>query len=265
MFEYKPPSLSYLSLLQCHFHNGQICDFSVLPRPFFIISFVNIGNAIFKGSSGTITLAPRDIFFIPMGETYISEWSGNTDMYCTSIFFKFQPNRNPINDRNYPLQKINVPEVKKIEKIFGDLLYQKNENGFFSFSTISSFYFLCDLIFQKLYYKEKVINTTIIKNALDYIEKNYNSVIPIKKLAELCHLSESRFYHVFRDLVGVSPIKYKNDIAINCAQLYLQCDTMYTIEEISEKCGFSSSIYFRRVFKKATGKSPKEFKKQTIL
>ena len=186
-------------------------------------------------------------------------------MYCTSIFFSFEPNKNPINGRKYPLQKINVPEVQKIKKLFDDLQLQNNSNGFFSFGAICAFYSLCDLIFQSLFYKDIFVNTAIIKNALDYVEKNYNSVISIKKLAELCHLSESRFYHVFKDLMEVSPIKYKNDIAINRTQLYLQCDVGYTIEEISEKCGFSSSTYFRRVFKKVTGKFPKEFKKQIIM
>ena len=226
--EYKLPSLSYLSLRQCHFHNGQICDFSALPRPFFIISLIQRGNATFKGNSGTITLKPGDVFFIPMGEAYISQWSGHADMYCTSIFFTFLPNRNPGSGRSYPLQKINVLRKEKIEQLINDLMCQHNESDFFSFGAVGSFYFLCDLVFSRLYYKENSVNTSIIKDALDYMEKNYNSVISIKRLAELCHLSESRFYHVFKELMGVSPIQYKNNIAINRAQLYLQGNNMYT-------------------------------------
>jgi AraC-like DNA-binding protein len=37
--------------------------------------------------------------------------------------------------------------------------------------------------------------------------------------------------------------------------------TDLTVDEVSQKTGFSSSNYFRTVFRKMTGKSPKEVKK----
>ena len=33
-----------------------------------------------------------------------------------------------------------------------------------------------------------------------------------------------------------------------------------TVEQISDACGFESSAYFRRVFKKHTGASPREYR-----
>ncbi len=35
----------------------------------------------------------------------------------------------------------------------------------------------------------------------------------------------------------------------------------YTIEEIATKVGFSSPIYFRRIFKEIMGKLPSEYRK----
>jgi len=44
--------------------------------------------------------------------------------------------------------------------------------------------------------------------------------------------------------------------------LHLLSSTDMTIEEISEECGFSSSNYFRKVFKNITKASPKELRKR---
>ena len=264
MFEQKPPSVPYLSVLQCHFHDGQICDFSTQPRPFYIFSIIECGQATFQGCSGTVALQPGDVFFIPMGETYVSDWHGQGMLGCTSLFFTFEPDRNPLMGRQYPLQKV-ARDAADCKKLLGDISRQDKERDFFSFETLSAFYALCNMVFKSLVYQENSVDFSAIKPALAYLEKYDNADVSIKELAHLCHLSESRFYHVFKNLIGVSPVKYKNNRAIARAQLYLQCNNRFTIEEISEKCGFSSAIYFRKVFKQRTGKSPSKYKKQTLL
>ena len=41
-------------------------------------------------------------------------------------------------------------------------------------------------------------------------------------------------------------------------------DSDLSIENISEQVGFESAAYFRRVFKKVTGKSPREYRKTSM-
>lgn len=265
VFEQKPPSVSYLSVLQCHFHNGQSCDFSNQPRPFYIFSIIQSGTATFSGSSGTAILGPGDVFFIPLGETYIAEWHGPGDLCCTSLFFIFGSNRNPLGGRKYPLQKLPETFGADLKKLFDEVACESGEREFFSFAAVSSFYTMCALIFKNLIYQKESDDTTVIKPALNYLEKNFSMAVSVKELAKLCQLSESRFYHIFKNRMGVSPIRYKNNLAVAHAEVYLQCNSRCTIEEISEKCGFSSAIYFRKVFKQHTGKSPTTFKKQTLL
>jgi AraC-type DNA-binding domain-containing proteins len=242
-----------------------MCDFSTLPRPFFIFSLINSGNAVFKGKTGTISLKPGDVFFIPMGETYVSQWSGDGDINCSSVFFSFEPRNNPFKNYKFTLQKTDVKNPDEIKKLFDCILNYNDNDDFLKFDIIGKFYFMCSMIFPLLSRSENIRDTFIMQKAISYIDTNYNRDISVKYLAGLCNLSESRFYHCFKEKMGISPVTYKNKVAVNYALQKLQYNHEKSIEEISAECGFSSSAYFRRVFKKATGKSPKQCRNMISL
>ena len=58
----------------------------------------------------------------------------------------------------------------------------------------------------------------------------------------------------------MTPVEYKNAIIVSRAQRILLDDPTASIEKISERLGFESSIYFRRLFKAQTGKTPREYR-----
>lgn len=61
---------------------------------------------------------------------------------------------------------------------------------------------------------------------------------------------------------GISPVQLLNKLRIQNAQKILanRSSNHYKINEIAQMCGFSDQLYFSRVFKKATGVSPKDYK-----
>ena len=76
-------------------------------------------------------------------------------------------------------------------------------------------------------------------------------------------MSEPWFYVKFKKATGMTPIEFKNRIAINQACIML-INTDKSIEKISEELGFASADYFRRVFKKTVGISPLKYRKTPI-
>ena len=98
-----------------------------------------------------------------------------------------------------------------------------------------------------------------IKKAVDYITINYFKNVSVAELAGIANLSPSRFFTVFKNEIGMTPIEYKNYICIQNAEKLL-LSTELSMEEISEKIGFNSSTYFRRTFKKYVGSSPRDYK-----
>ena len=82
----------------------------------------------------------------------------------------------------------------------------------------------------------------------------------MKELAEICHISESRLFHLFKQHMKMTPVTFKNNIRIQYAINYLQ-DTDMPIELICEQLNFNSAGYFRKVFKEFTGFNPGQYRK----
>lgn len=100
-----------------------------------------------------------------------------------------------------------------------------------------------------------------VRPALDYIRQHYASPMKISEIASVCHVSESHFRRLFEEIIGMTPVEYLNQVRIRKA-----CDlikkTGYSMEEISVKVGFTTTSTFNRNFKRITGTSPYQWKKQ---
>lgn len=75
-----------------------------------------------------------------------------------------------------------------------------------------------------------------------------------------CDMSIPHFLLVFKQLTGTSPHNYKLSLRIAAAKNML-INTEYKIVEISTIVGFKDSLYFCKYFKKETGFSPSDFRK----
>ena len=78
------------------------------------------------------------------------------------------------------------------------------------------------------------------------------------EFASALNVSSSLLYKKLKSLTGQSPVDMIRVVRLNQAVELLKTQK-YTITEVSELCGFSSSSYFGVVFKKQFGKSPTEF------
>ena len=101
--------------------------------------------------------------------------------------------------------------------------------------------------------------------AIEYLEYHYKEPCKVEDLAELCFLSPSRFFYRFKEQTGFSPIVYKNRLCIRHAAQALLLEKHKSIEEISEEYGFESAVYFRRLFKSVTGKTPTNYRREEAL
>lgn len=102
-----------------------------------------------------------------------------------------------------------------------------------------------------------------LEKSIDYIKNNLTQKLSIGKLAKMCNLCETQFRKTFKKEFGVSPVKYINKLRVNKAVIKLS-SSYYSMDEISELCGFSDQKYFSKVFKSKTGKSPSEYKKEYL-
>ncbi len=103
--------------------------------------------------------------------------------------------------------------------------------------------------------KNILVHYKLIEPALRHIRDNYACRIDIGELALMCGLSKHYFCHVFKSVIGQSPMAYLNDHRIKVADTLLG-NTEKSISAVAETCGFESTNYFCRKYKIFYGISP---------
>ena len=99
--------------------------------------------------------------------------------------------------------------------------------------------------------------------AISYIAEHYTETLDCHLLAELCHMSLSYFYELFKKEFNVTPLEYRNKIILQNAKAMLRGGDM-AINEIASILGFSDIAYFSRFFKKHTKKAPSNYIKTKL-
>ena len=101
----------------------------------------------------------------------------------------------------------------------------------------------------------------VVHRAVSYIQENYDKQLSIKEYCAMCKMSTPYFGHLFKTETGMFFNNYLNQCRM-CAAIALLNDTNLKLDDIAQRCGFSSSNYFITCFKKQTGLSPNKYRSQ---
>ncbi|WP_456288126.1 response regulator transcription factor [Paenibacillus sp. AK002] len=107
-------------------------------------------------------------------------------------------------------------------------------------------------------------NTSVNPNMdrlLEYIQDHYADPITLTGVARQFHFNASYLSSYFASYNGEGFSEYLNKIRLEKA-MELLLTTEFTISEISASVGYSDQSYFTKVFKKQTGISPSQFRRQ---
>lgn len=103
----------------------------------------------------------------------------------------------------------------------------------------------------------------IVKNAIQYMEENYQKKISLSLVAEKTFVSQWHLSKLLNRQEGKNFSEILNQIRIDHAKELLK-DPAYRIADISEKVGFTDVAHFSRVFKKMEGISANEYRNTRI-
>ena len=236
------------------------------PRPHFCMGYVITGSADFYDciEDKHISVKQGDIIFVPITSRYISDWKGNPQVNYISMHFIFDCPGIFSRHRDYKLQKVSVKNTEEMQGLFEYILQNYNGQEEAQLSSLSKFYAVLSKILTKLEAKNQKEMDPRMKLAIHYMEDHFTENITVERLAEISSMSVSRFFPNFKKAVGVTPVEYLNHYRISQAIILLMNEEDLSIEEISERLGFESSTYFRRVFKKITGKTPRDYRKSSM-
>lgn len=105
-------------------------------------------------------------------------------------------------------------------------------------------------------------NTSTIRDVKMYIEQNfYNEEVSLLSAADYSCLSPQHLSRAFKKETGITFVDYLTKVRIRKAKDLFARDEL-KMYEIAEMVGYSNQHYFSTVFRRATGMSPGEYRKQ---
>lgn len=100
-----------------------------------------------------------------------------------------------------------------------------------------------------------------IQRCCNYIEMNLNRNIHAQELADMVGYSVTYFTRRFREETGFGISDYVKAARIERAKILLETSDS-SVQEISDRLGFTTRNYFTRCFREVTGKTPMEYRNQ---
>lgn len=97
-----------------------------------------------------------------------------------------------------------------------------------------------------------------VKQALDYMERNYNTEISLDEVAKYVGVSPQHFSIIFKLETGTNYVDWITELRVEQAKQYLM-EGGRTIKEICYLVGYKDPNYFSRIFKKNVGVAPSDY------
>ena len=94
-----------------------------------------------------------------------------------------------------------------------------------------------------------------------YLDDHFKEGVSLEELSENFYINKYHLARIFKKYYGDTILNYIIKLRITASKELLRF-TSYSIDAISEQCGFEDANYFSRVFKKIEGISPSEYRRR---
>lgn len=156
--------------------------------------------------------------------------------------------------------KTNELVAKKLEK----LVHKKNFEiiiGLFEILSILSQSNDISFINSEAY---SPVNDSIkndrLSDVFEYAKNNFKQDISLDEIAKIANLTPTSFCRMFKSKTQKHFVEYLNEIRVsNGCKFLIESDM--GISEIAYECGYKTVSNFNKIFKKLTGTTPKEYRK----
>lgn len=266
---------SFKKLVSCDFIHINSCDTQRLGdkdyftlrengRPDYHILYITEGKCYAEKDGENIIINPGEIFLIPPFKKHLYSFKSSDKSVSSYIHFSGTGCEKLLREAGFfPEYILHLKKSRSLEEVFEKLrrefLLKKPFYDNLCTSYLIEFLSLAGRKNEELKNPVFSKNKQEIDRILNIMIEKYSENRNISYYAQMCHLSISRFQHVFKSCTGQTPVEYINNLRINHAKEYL-INTDLSISDISEAVGFTDQNYFSRVFKKITGISPVKFK-----
>lgn len=112
--------------------------------------------------------------------------------------------------------------------------------------------------------KSGTIKDFHIREALVFIERNFQNDISVEDIADNCGLNRSYFGKIFREYIGRTPQAFLLNYRMTKAAELLKL-TVLPVGDISKAVGYDNPLHFSRAFKNVYGVSPRGWRNENQI
>lgn len=102
-----------------------------------------------------------------------------------------------------------------------------------------------------------------VNSILEYVNKNYDSITSLDDIAGYFRITKPYMCNIFKKETTVTISQYLNSVRITRACELLK-KSRKSITDIAMICGYSSSMYFCKVFKNIVNMTPNDYRKHIM-
>lgn len=135
--------------------------------------------------------------------------------------------------------------------------------GFFTVDHYKAFFRQFLAVASQIAHSKKNERDPIIDFVMEWLSSRYSEDVSLEMLADKLNLSSAYLSVYIKDKTGTNFIDHMNGIRMNKAKELLASSDLPVVQ-ISRDIGYRNVTSFNRMFKKWTGMSPSEFRKQQV-
>jgi transcriptional regulator GlxA family with amidase domain len=105
------------------------------------------------------------------------------------------------------------------------------------------------------------VNDAAIARCQEWIAKRPAIKAPVASMIRLSGLPERTFKRRFQKAAGMSPLEYVHALRLERAKTLLET-TELKLSELAEKVGYEDATFFSRLFRRAVGLTPAEYRRR---
>lgn len=210
------------------------------------IGMLEEGRCRIVSDNAVVEAGPGEPFYIPMGLPYQSYWFSEGSVRLRSCGFELFPE---MDNAAFRLQSLPVELAEDVRRI--PLTGRPDSAG------LGELFAVLGKAMPRMERSDREPSVCLYEQAMEFMRSH--SDCRMGEVARHCGVSESALYASFKRH-GTTPNGARQALLAQEAR-HLLTTTDMSVQDISDRLGFSSASYFRKVLFRHTGKTPTQVRK----
>jgi AraC-like DNA-binding protein len=232
---------------------------------YYELNFMTNGSTRMKLNEKVIEYDSYDFLLIPPHTKHILDESDHEQFHNYIIWFELREEKMILEN-----QIIKLHDYEGVVQFLCAAIYQNYMKSGLADEEVLNIYLEAVLWHMKKGLRLATDQSAgssqdLIDVAIKHINVNVKDPnLSVSWISRKLNVSEEHFSRMFKKKIGMPPVKYINEVKIAEAKRML-LKTNLPVKEIAYQLNYSDQFYFSQKFKKITGYSPTEFRKNPML